>query len=121
MVMESQAKGALCGRGRLAELRFADWTREMELTTADMDGVCTRQRVPMWMDTQLLEKGPSHSPYSIKFVSVNRKQKYMSKHFPQKCVVPPRRPNVLHSLSLTSVISKSKGPGQGRSPLQALS
>lgn len=89
MVMESQAKGALCRRGRLAELRFADWTREMELTTADMDGVCTRQRVPMWMDTQLLEKGPSHSLYSIKFVSVNRKQKYMSKHFPQKCHFPP--------------------------------
>ena len=47
----------------------------VELATAERDGVRTTQRVPLQMDTQLLEKQPSLPPYSIQFVSVNQKQK----------------------------------------------
>ena len=67
----------LVGEAILLNSSLQIWPEKwrVELATAERDGVCTTQRVPLQMDTQLLEKRPSVPPYSMQFVSVNQKQK----------------------------------------------
>lgn len=75
----------LVGEATLLNSGLQIWPEKwrVEGATAERDGVCTTQRVPPRMDTQLLEKRPLLPPYSVKFVSVNQKQEQISKCSPQ--------------------------------------